>query len=144
MRRDSRSSPSPCSRQALLDFVNKTHFDRITMILRSAGFITNDLFGSQNAVNFAYILYLKGPSDGTFRLPIWSGLSGAGTRCRSCAVVMPAPESAFDQDIRQIMRKGCENMCRRLITTELPDTFGRAAAAVDGYVFGDQPLFPGV
>ncbi|MEZ1894577.1 hypothetical protein QVL95_28915, partial [Pseudomonas aeruginosa] len=36
-------------------FINKTHFDRITMILRSAGFITSDMISSQNAVNFAYI-----------------------------------------------------------------------------------------
>jgi hypothetical protein len=34
----------------VLDFVNKTHFDRITMILRSAGLVTNDLIGGQNAV----------------------------------------------------------------------------------------------
>jgi hypothetical protein len=34
------------------------------MILRSAGLVTNDLIGGQNAVNFAYILYLRGRADG--------------------------------------------------------------------------------
>jgi len=43
-------------KNGILAFVNKTHFDRITMILRSAGFITSRLINSQNAVNFAYIL----------------------------------------------------------------------------------------
>ena len=38
--------------------MHKTHFDWITMILRSAGLVTNALIGSQNAVNFAYIMYL--------------------------------------------------------------------------------------
>jgi hypothetical protein len=32
-------------KSGVLDFVNKTHFDRITMILRSAGLVTNDLIG---------------------------------------------------------------------------------------------------
>ena len=45
-------------------FMNKTHFDRLTMILRSSGFVTSTLIGSQNAVNFAYILYLRGRAEG--------------------------------------------------------------------------------
>lgn len=45
-------------------FVNQTHFERFTMILRSAGFVTNRLIGGQNAVNFAYIVYLLGRAQG--------------------------------------------------------------------------------
>ena len=45
------------------NFISKTHFDRLTMILRSAGFITSDLIRSRNAVNFAYILYLRGRQE---------------------------------------------------------------------------------
>ena len=47
-------------KQGVLAFMSKTHFDRITMILRSAGFVTGDLIRSRNAINFAYILYLRG------------------------------------------------------------------------------------
>ena len=50
-------------KNGILAFVNETHFDRITMILRSAGFISSDLISSQNAVNFAYILYLRGRKE---------------------------------------------------------------------------------
>ncbi len=50
-------------KQGILRFINKTHFDRITMILRSAGFVTSDLIGGQNALNFAYILYLRGRAE---------------------------------------------------------------------------------
>src|SRR5438105_1652492 len=50
-------------KQGIMRFMNKTHFDRFTMILRSAGFITRALFGGQNAVNFAYILYLRGRAE---------------------------------------------------------------------------------
>ncbi|MFP5511427.1 MAG: hypothetical protein ACLGIP_20150, partial [Alphaproteobacteria bacterium] len=37
-------------KQGVLAFINKTHFDRITMILRSAGFILSGMIGSQNAI----------------------------------------------------------------------------------------------
>ena len=33
------------------------------MILRSAGFVTSDMIGAQNNVNFAYILYLRGRAE---------------------------------------------------------------------------------
>jgi len=51
-------------KKGIVAFMNKTHFERITMILRSAGFVTSDLIGGRNAVNFAYILYLRGRSEG--------------------------------------------------------------------------------
>ena len=76
-------------KKGILAFINKTHFDRITMILRSAGFVTSDLIGGQNAVNFAYILYLRGRAEGMPR-PTSNGWCGAGTRCRSCAGATPA------------------------------------------------------
>ena len=44
--------------------MNKTNFERVTMILKSAGFITNRLIGGQNTVNFAYILYLQAKKEG--------------------------------------------------------------------------------
>ena len=40
-------------------FINETHFKRLLMILRSAGYVTSRLIRSQNALNFAYILYLR-------------------------------------------------------------------------------------
>src|SRR5207302_2589690 len=35
-------------------FMSQTHFERVTMILRAAGFVRRDLIRSRNAVNFAY------------------------------------------------------------------------------------------
>lgn len=46
-----------------VDFINKTHFDRFTMILRSAGYVTGDLIRAQNACNFAYVLHLRGRAE---------------------------------------------------------------------------------
>ncbi|WP_347455119.1 DUF262 domain-containing protein [Acinetobacter thermotolerans] len=41
------------------NFINETNFKRFLMIVKSAGFISPKLIRSQNALNFAYILYLK-------------------------------------------------------------------------------------
>jgi hypothetical protein len=93
----------------VLDFVNKTHFDRITMILRSAGLVTNELIGGRNAVNFAYILYLRGRAEGMPAADLerlvcrWYAMSMLRGRYAG------APETAFDVDIRQIEQQGLSN-----------------------------------
>ena len=51
-------------KKGILAFISETHFKRITMILRSAGFVISDMIGGQNAVNFAYTLSLRGRADG--------------------------------------------------------------------------------
>jgi len=51
-------------KDGIMNFMNKTNFERVTMILKSAGFITNRLIGGQNSVNFAYILYLQAKKRG--------------------------------------------------------------------------------
>ncbi len=104
-------------------FINRTHFERLTMILRSAGCVTSDLITSRNAVNFAYTLYLRGraeglPADELERLVrrwyVMSTLTGryAGS-----------PETAFDLDIRQIESQGIERYVEMVIQTELPESF---------------------
>ncbi|NNN20969.1 MAG: DUF262 domain-containing protein [Acidimicrobiales bacterium] len=110
-------------KDGILAFTNKTHFDRITMILRSAGFITNDLIGSRNAVNFAYILYLRGRSEGIPAADLeqmvrrWYAMSILSSRYTG------SPETAFDVDIRQIASQGLLPYTRAVIDAELPDTF---------------------
>ena len=98
-------------KQGVLRFMNKTHFDRFTMIVRSAGFVTADLIGGQNKVNFAYILYLRGRGREACRPPISRGSCAAGTPCRFCAAdISGSPETAFDFDIRQIDAQGLGSM----------------------------------
>jgi hypothetical protein len=110
-------------REGVHDFINKTHFDRITMILRSAGLVTNDLIGSQNAVNFAYIIYLRGraegvPSDDLERLVRrWYAMSVLRGRYAG------SPETAFDLDIRQIDARGLQDYAEAVIAAELPESF---------------------
>ncbi|MFN3307033.1 MAG: DUF262 domain-containing protein [Candidatus Kapaibacteriota bacterium] len=46
-------------KDGVLDIINETNFKRLTMIIRSAGFVDNFLISSQSAVDFAYVLFLK-------------------------------------------------------------------------------------
>lgn len=107
----------------VLNFINKTHFDRLTMILRSAGFITSSLIRSQNAINFAYILYLRGRAEGMPAADIerlvrrWYVMSLLRGRYSG------SPETAFDFDIRQIEARGLTAYCEAVIDAELPDSF---------------------
>lgn len=110
-------------KHGILAFINKTHFDRITMILRSAGFITSKLINSQNAVNFAYILYLRGRAE---NVPA-ADLERAVRRWYAMSVLRGrysgSPESTFDFDIRQIDSKGVLAYVDAVIPNELPDSF---------------------
>ncbi|QUW01275.1 DUF262 domain-containing protein [Chloracidobacterium sp. MS 40/45] len=110
-------------KKGVLAFINRTHFERITMILRSAGFVTSDLISGRNAVNFAYVLYLRGRAE---RVPAadlerlvrrWYAMSILSSRYTS------SPETAFDFDIRQIAARGLVSYCDGIIESELPDSF---------------------
>lgn len=110
-------------RTGVMNFMNQTHFERFVMILRSAGFVTSNLIGGQNAVNFAYIIYLIGRKEGMSpeaieqivrRWYVMSLLTGqyAGN-----------PETAFDLDIRQINNQGLKQYADSLISARLSDSF---------------------
>ena len=110
-------------KQGILRFINQTHFERFTMIIRSAGFVTSNLIGGQNALNFAYILYLRGrteniPSADLERLVrrwyVMSILRGRYTG---------SPETAFDFDIRQIETRGLVTFVDSVLENELPASF---------------------
>src|SRR2546426_6811630 len=110
-------------KRGILAFINKTHFDRLTMILRSAGFVTSDLIGGRNAVNFAYILSLRGRAEGVPAADLerlvrrWYAMSVLRGRYTG------SPETAFDFDIRQVEARGLAGYTDAVIENELPDSF---------------------
>ena len=110
-------------KMGILAFINKTHFDRITMILRSAGFVTSALIGGRNAVNFAYIIYLRGRAE---KIPA-ADLERLVRRWYAMAILRRryagSPETAFDTDIRQIETRGLATYTDSVIENELPASF---------------------
>ena len=110
-------------KSGILNFINETNFKQLIMILRSGGFVSIDLVGGQNAVNFAYVLYLRGrqekmPAADLQRLVrrwfVMSMLTGryAGS-----------PETTFDVDIRQIDAQGLNEYTSAVIDGELSEGY---------------------
>ena len=110
-------------KQGIIRFINQTHFERFTMIIRSAGFVTSDLIGGQNALNFAYILYLRGRAENVSAADLerlvrrWYAMSILRARYSG------SPETAFDTDIRQIEARGLSTYIDAVIENELPESF---------------------
>ena len=93
------------------------------MIIKSAGFIDSFLIGSQNAMNFAYILYLTLREQGLPQHEIekwvrrWFVMSMLTSRYSS------SPETTFDYDIRQIYAQGFPNYATAVESGSLSDAF---------------------
>lgn len=109
--------------QGILNFVNETNFKRFVMIIRSAGFISSDLIRSQNAIDFAYILFLRLRMSGMPPAEIekyvrrWFVLSVLTGRYSG------SPESMFDYDIRQISTKKFDEFFGEMEKAELSEAF---------------------
>jgi hypothetical protein len=108
-------------------FINETNFKHFLMIVKSAGFISPKLIRSRNALNFAYIIYLKLKELGyaeakigryVCRWLVYSILTGRYSG---------SPESAFDYDIRQISSRPFEDILREREAAELSDAFWGAS-----------------
>lgn len=109
------------------DFINETNFKRFLMIIKSAGFISPKLIRSQNALNFAYILYLKlkklgeNPSKIEEYVKKWLVYSILTGRYSA------SPESTFDFDIKQISQKTFSEYLKEKEDAELSDAFWNAS-----------------
>lgn len=107
----------------ILNFINETNFKRFVMIIRSAGFISSSLIRSQNALNFAYILYLKlraqNYNQGEIEKYVrkWFVLTILTGRYSG------SPESAIDFDIRNISSKPFPEYLANVEAGELSDAF---------------------
>lgn len=93
------------------------------MILRSAGFVTSDLIGGRNAVNFAYILYLRGRAQ---NMPA-ADLERLVRRWYAMSILRGRyagnPEGSFDLDIRQVEARGLTAYAESVIENELPNSY---------------------
>lgn len=109
--------------EAVLDFVNETHFKDFLMAIKSAGFTSQSLISSQNTLNFAYILYLKLREKGENRDKIkrimarWFVMSILTNRYSG------SPESQFDYDIKQISKNGADSVLESIEQAQLSEAY---------------------
>ena len=113
-------------KEGVFNFMNRTNHDRFTMIIRSAGFITSDLIGGQNTLNFAYILYLRARKENIPAADIESLVRRWFVMTMLTGRYSGTPETAFDLDIRQMEARGIVNYVNTVIDAELSDSFWTA------------------
>lgn len=108
-------------------FINETNFKRFLMIIKSAGFISPKLIRSQNAINFAYILYLKLKELGANSVAIESHVKRWLVYSILTGRYSGSPESAFDYDIKQIANKPFDEILKEREEAELSEAFWNAS-----------------
>lgn len=109
------------------NFINETNFKRFLMIIKSAGFISPKLVRSQNAINFAYILYLKLKDQKVDSVKIESYVRRWFVYSILTGRYSGSPESTFDFDIKQIAHKPFEEYMKEKEDGELSNAFWNAA-----------------
>lgn len=110
-------------KQGVLSFINETHFKRFVMIIRSAGFVDASLIGSQNALNFAYILYLTLRGQGMPAADIESAVRRWFVMSALTGRYSGSPESTIDYDIRQMHEQGFGVFGPATFAGELSDAY---------------------
>lgn len=114
-------------RTGVMNFINETNFKRFLMIVKSAGFISPKLIRSQNAINFAYIVYLKLKEMGVNSVSIESYVRRWLVYSILTGRYSGSPESVFDFDIKQISQKPFNEYLKEKEDGELSDAFWNAS-----------------
>ena len=105
------------------NFMNETNFKRFVMIIKSAGFINTKMIRSQNALNFAYIVYLKLRAKGTDQGLIETYVRKWFVYSILTGRYSGSPESMFDFDIKQIENKTFDQYLQEKEDGELSEAF---------------------
>jgi hypothetical protein len=111
----------------VMNFMNETNFKRFLMIIKSAGFISPKLIRSQNALNFAYILYLKLKELNVNSVAIESYVRRWFVYSVLTGRYSGSAESFFDFDIKQISNRPFDEYLKEKEEGELSDAFWNAS-----------------
>ena len=114
-------------KKGVYSFINETNFKRFLMIIKSAGFISPKLIRSKNALNFAYIVYLKLKDLGVSSVLIESYVRRWFVYSILTGRYSGSPESAFDFDIKQIANKPFDEYLKEKEDGELSEAYWNAS-----------------
>ena len=110
--------------EGIMHFMHQYYFEQFVLAIKNAGFISNKLINSQNALDFAYVVFLKlAQSNEVDKTEIkryvgkWFVMSILTGRYSS------SPETKMDMDIRNINEKGVVNYLKEIEDAELSDAF---------------------
>ncbi len=110
-------------KSSCLRFMKEDYFKKFVMIIKSAGFIVPELIRSKNALDFAYIVYLKLREEGVPQAEIgrlvsrWFVFSVLTSRYGG------SPESTFDFDVKQMANRPFRETLESVERAELSTSF---------------------
>lgn len=109
------------------EFINETHFKRFLMIIRSAGYVDSSMIGSVNALNFAYVLYLKLKRDLGNNPNIESWVRRWFVMSLLTGRYSGSPESRFDKDIKAVPNRPFADVLAEVKRPNCPTPSGISA-----------------
>ena len=105
-------------------FMKQYYFEQFILAIKSAGFISSKLISSQNALDFAYVVYLKlAMSNEVDKNEIKRYVARWFTMSILTGRYSASPESKMDLDIRNINEKGVVKYLDEIEKAELSDAF---------------------
>lgn len=110
--------------EGIMNFMHQYYFEQFVLAIKNAGFISNKLINSQNALDFAYVVFLKLALSGEVEkteikryVAKWFVMSILTGRYSG------SPETRMDLDIRNINEKGVVNYLKEIEEADLSDAF---------------------
>lgn len=110
--------------EGINNFMSQYYFEQFVLAIKDAGFIHSSLLNSQNALDFAYVVYLKmklsnevSPTEIKRIVAKWFIMSILTGRYST------SPESVMDKDIRSINEKGVVRYLEEIESSDLSNTF---------------------
>ena len=90
--------------KSILRYINKYNFENFVMIIKSAGFIDSSMITSQNALNAAYMLYLKLQQQNMNAGKIGKYVQKWFVMSLLTGRYSGSPESKFDEDVKGMVQ----------------------------------------
>lgn len=109
--------------EGVKEFINETHFKRFLMIIRSAGYVDSSMIGSINALNFAYVLYLKLKRDLGNNPNIESWVRRWFVMSLLTGRYSGSPESRYDKDIKAVHDRPFVDVLAEIEAADLSNAF---------------------
>ena len=110
--------------EGIKHFMHQYYFEQFVLAIKNAGFINNKLINSQNALDFAYVVFLKLMlTNEVDKVEVKRYVSKWFVMSVLTGRYSGSPETRMDQDIRNINEKGVVQYLKEIETAELSDAF---------------------
>lgn len=110
--------------EGIKHFMHQYYFEQFVLAIKNAGFISNKLINSQNALDFAYVVFLKlSMSNEVDKTEIKRYVSKWFVMSILTGRYSASPESSMDMDIRNINEKGVVKYLAEIESIDMTDAF---------------------